>query len=787
MEYHDLDIWLDNCTAEGYPLRACCPPHGEVRDVWCLDPDEGVLSQMRDRVTRGETDSALLKEFGTLLYSSLFSAKKGDLEALFERCCGDFLGKAEGIRVRLRIEPPKVAALPWEFLYSPRADDYVATSTATPLLRYVELLQEIRQLTVRLPLRMLVAVPEGSGLDSGTETANLLEALAGLEKEVTTHFLEKNVTCTAISDALLEGEYHVFHFIGHGEFQNDAPFLLLNDGRGGLEAVDHEQFAGLFRNHASMKLVLLNSCKGAEVSSVQPLTGMAAQLVKRGVPAVIAMQYAIGDDQAVLFSREFYRALFRGGDKGRVEMAISHARNCLLGRFPDDRVVGTPVLYSRATRGVLFDLVTGDRLKDIPRTQAEIHTGEAVLRAHEDNLKALEGQPADTAGVTEAIQRESAELRQLKLRLRLGKASLAAAFVVAPLLFALFWLGVFERLPPGLKLESYAVWLVEKFIAKHFSDRIALVPMTEDTANKIGRPLPGHGANWRDEHAKLVDRLARAGAKVVVFDISFAEAKEPAAFDQEFARAIGEARERGTTVVAGIDDVPAQASPPVFADEARGWGLLCLGQTQGSTDIAPMLVGRRGLEPVPSLALAAVAAYNGWTINGLDPETMRVLLKDRSSSVVHVGVSVLDRLPKQPKECTFLRAGDLVATKIIDFTPRELLRTAAQRFAYEGLLSAPDARIAEEVQGKIVVIGVEVPGDRFEVRRGLGTADTYGYEIHADAMSTLLRGIDIRPIGSGLQFLIIFGVSLFGDSSGRSIRIAREPDNSFSSSRPLHT
>lgn len=39
---------------------------------------------------------------------------------------------------------------------------------------------------------------------------------------------------------------------------------------------------------------------------------------------------------------------------------------------------------------------------------------------------------------------------------------------------------------------------------------------------------------------------------------------------------------------------------------------------------------------------------------------------------------------------------------------------------------------------------------------------SFGYELHADAMSTLLRGVNIRPIAQGLQFLIILGLSLFG-------------------------
>jgi hypothetical protein len=224
MQYHDFDIWLDNPTAEGYPLRACCEPHGEARDVLSLDPDSDPIRAMRSRLVREDTDKAFLTEFGTLLYSKLFSAKDRRLEMLFERCRGAFLGGGkEGIRVRLHIEPPKIAALPWEFLYYHFAECFLATSIETPVLRYIELMQVIRELKVQPPLHILIAAPEGSGLDARTETANLFEAIKGMEKQVTTRLLEKNVTYMAISDALRDEQFHVLHFIGHGEFRNDLP------------------------------------------------------------------------------------------------------------------------------------------------------------------------------------------------------------------------------------------------------------------------------------------------------------------------------------------------------------------------------------------------------------------------------------------------------------------------------------------------------------------------------------------------------------------------------------
>lgn len=762
MKYHDFDVWLDNPTAEGYPLRARCELQGTARDVCSLDPDSAPILEMRKRLAGEDTDKAFLEEFGTLLYSALFSARDGELGTLLERCRGAFLGSGkQGIRIRLQIEPPKMAALPWEFLYYRREDCFLSASIATPIVRYIELLQVIRELEVQLPLHMLIAAPQGSGLNAPAEIQNLFQAIKGMEGQVTTQLLDKDVTRTAISDALRKEEFDLFHFIGHGEFQNDFPFLLLDDGRGGNEPASHESFGGLFTNHPTMKLVLLNSCKGAEVSSTEPLVGMASQLVKSGVPAVIAMQYEIGDDQAILFSKDFYGALFQGWDRGRVEMAVSLARNSLLQAFPGDRVVGTPVLFSRALEGVLFELRTGDGLRDIPRTPAQFDTAEAVLRTREQNQKVLESDPEKTEALEAALRRETDELRNLKLRLRLGKASVAAAFLLAPLLFSLLWLGVFDNLPRGLKIQSYTVWLVDNFFPKSFGDQIAMVPMTDRTASRFGKPLLG--ANWRGEHAKLVEKLAQAGARVVVFDMFFPKPKE---FDEDFSRAIVTAKERGTSVVVGVDEVRDRkpAIAPALSAAVTGWGLLCVGETQDSADLVPLLVDKRGQanpDPLRSLALAAVAAFHGWTATSLDEDTKSVLVQAGASPPHRVGISGLEKLQEDQKFCGLLGAGDVAANRIIDVTPSRILRDPKRRLAYEDVLTSSNSQLGD-VKGKIVVVGVEVPNEKFDLRRGLSREVRYGYEVHADAMNTLFQPITIRPLAAGWQFLIILVLSLAG-------------------------
>ena len=73
------------------------------------------------------------------------------------------------------------------------------------------------------------------------------------------------------------------------------------------------------------------------------------------------MQYPFADTAAVLFAREFYRKLCTGSNRGRVDAAVSHARNRLQMDFVDTLAFATPVLYMRSPTGVIFDLATSRR------------------------------------------------------------------------------------------------------------------------------------------------------------------------------------------------------------------------------------------------------------------------------------------------------------------------------------------------------------------------------------------------------------------------------------------
>jgi CHAT domain-containing protein len=119
------------------------------------------------------------------------------------------------------------------------------------------------------------------------------------------------------------------------------------------------RLAGLLEDHSSLRLVVLNSCKGARGSRENIFAGTAQVLVQHGVPAVIAMQTEVMDETACSFAETFYRALAEGLP---VDVCVGAARQALADeRNPE---WGTPVLYLRATDGRLLAPEGGDQLGD---------------------------------------------------------------------------------------------------------------------------------------------------------------------------------------------------------------------------------------------------------------------------------------------------------------------------------------------------------------------------------------------------------------------------------------
>jgi len=148
-------------------------------------------------------------------------------------------------------------------------------------------------------------------------------------------------------------DFHVFHYIGHGEFDDRSGHgaLILEGADGSPRYVDGETLGTVLCERRSVRLAVLNACEGAKASPVDPLAGVAAGLVQHDVPAVVGMQFAISDPAAITFAAELYSGLARAFP---VDVAVTEGRRALAAET--DLEWATPVLFMRVPDGRLFDI-----------------------------------------------------------------------------------------------------------------------------------------------------------------------------------------------------------------------------------------------------------------------------------------------------------------------------------------------------------------------------------------------------------------------------------------------
>jgi formylglycine-generating enzyme required for sulfatase activity len=343
-ELHEVESFHARCSA-----RSRSPRHLTLDD------------------TSGEADT---KEAGTRLFRAVFA---GEIGKRFDKERRAARAHSSKIRLRLRLTDPVLDVQPWEYLYDPQEEEFLSLAGDVSIVRAIEA-GVLPPAQISSPLRMLLvgSCPPGLyPLDLQREQDEIEAALSGYVRHRLL-FIErlKPVTLRALSDRLRSGEVHILHFLGHGAFEREeGGILYLEDVFGETMAADRELLDVLLRRE-SLRLVFLSSCEGARLSPDARFSGVAQTLLRRGVPAVIAMQCRVEDRFAIALAGNFYRALAR---TRRIAGALTEARRDLLADgFREEW--GAPVLYLHAADGeILPELRIGswgamvDRLREIDR------------------------------------------------------------------------------------------------------------------------------------------------------------------------------------------------------------------------------------------------------------------------------------------------------------------------------------------------------------------------------------------------------------------------------------
>ncbi|MDP9119818.1 MAG: SAVED domain-containing protein [Acidobacteriota bacterium] len=429
--YDEFEIELRS-VAGGYEARALTTPCGRAAAPFVLpfDPEKlpGLLAELERRVRAGShggrdltwegeppEEPLDLEELGRTLFAALFTGEvaRRFRESLVQAQAPTGRPGSRGLRIRLTFDQAEdlalLATLPWELILDDR--QYLTLHRLTPIVRSHN--RPTSPLPpAEAPLRALLVDSRPTdlpSLDIGGEMDRIRASLAQNPNIELFHLPHPNIG--TLRQTLLDKRCQILHFMGHGSFREGSAQESLSLA---FEDADHKAVVvtgGLLtefvKDLPDLRLVVLNACWGAAFPrrrGQDPFTGVAAALISRNIPAVVAMQLPISDRAAIAFSDVFYRRLAAGDS---LCAAVTEGRLGIVEKSPSTFEWATPVLF----------LSGGDRLFAPPTAKPE-GTGQVdraarsippppppkplllAIRSFHDGFTATDETPDDTLDLT---------------------------------------------------------------------------------------------------------------------------------------------------------------------------------------------------------------------------------------------------------------------------------------------------------------------------------------------------------------------------------------------------
>lgn len=324
----------------------------------------------------------------------------------------------------------------------------------------------------------------------------------------------------------------------------------------------------------------------------------------------------------------------------------------------------------------------------------------------------------------------------------MSKASLVIGIGVAAVVISLAWANVFDLLGLDTRSAGFTMLLGDVLFEVPLHHELALVGI-QPSAEETNGLVPSR----RKEYAKLIDLLARAGAKTVAFDI---RPEIPSEFDSDLARSILAGRERGTAVAFGFQQLTGTApTMPHELTQAADAGLTCIGTLldQAVYGTVALITDERVYGSLPLAAAFAPAAIERpppWV------DALQIRLPGGASR--WVPFSFVQRITLADADCPARTPGVQVARLTVRLSHRERLREPSRRYALSAVLGGTvDPQV---FAGKRVLVGAEHPLDMLATRMDIH-GRRYGFEFHADVVNALLNGETIRPMPFAMQWLMV--------------------------------
>lgn len=299
-------------------------------------------SDIRHRESLFETKT--FEVMGRQLWGLILNNKVG--EKLLDRLDDAGAGPLRLVLTFTNNADTRLRGLPWEFLYAPRGHGFLAGRTGLLLTRYPYLEQSASRPTVttvnndQLRVLVLAALPDDRRFAANREDLTALwEALKNIDQLDPLPPI-KSWDTASVREALGNAEKpcHIVHVIGICKGPPGAPTLFLGRGESGFE--EPRELVELVCSGAALpQLVILQLCDYVDGDASENFERLAPALVEKGVPAVLALQYASPADE-VGVGAAFYRSLIEEQPVG----AAVQANRADLAKLVDRRFA-TPVLY----------------------------------------------------------------------------------------------------------------------------------------------------------------------------------------------------------------------------------------------------------------------------------------------------------------------------------------------------------------------------------------------------------------------------------------------------------
>ncbi len=356
-EYMNFDINI--AKADGnYQIEISDSPNGQEKAISTLNLEDTGLRDKLTYLAKLRARPTDVEEVGDKLAEFLFPPK---ISHHFDLSLREAQKNKKNLRVRLRLglDQPDLSRIPWEYCRINRK--FVAQGIETPMVRYLKTNQpDYHPITVDQPVRLLLVTAspideKWKQLDVGKEAESVRTAVQPLvdSGKVIVEVLDHASPADLVTSLRRTFKPHILHFIGHGTLQeNGEGALVLEDGSAERKPslIDVDDISQLL-DATDVSLVILSACETAAHEASEAIMGIAPRLVWDGMPAVIAMQYAVPDTTAGLFAKELYTFLT---DYYPLDKAVTEARITTYFTSKDKAYWGIPVLFMRAPDGRLW-------------------------------------------------------------------------------------------------------------------------------------------------------------------------------------------------------------------------------------------------------------------------------------------------------------------------------------------------------------------------------------------------------------------------------------------------